>query len=441
MDNFADVVMIPSIPKEPNHSGKETQPWKRAMTHRHEASYRNSPHLLPGVSEHNAASDMRVALVHDWLTGLRGGEKCLERLCRIFPNATIHTLIHDAGKCGPVIESMKIRTSPLQRIPGITRHYRKLLPLMPWAIGRIDIGEPDLVISLSHCVAKAVRVPEGTPHVCYCFTPMRYAWDGRNAYLNRWPEGSAKRIVAEKLLDRLARWDASTARGVSRFIAISRTIQERIRNNYGRESVIVAPPVDTDFYRPEPRASREDFYLAASALVPYKRIDHAVEACRRLGKKLVVIGQGPELPRLQTLASENIRFLGHCSDEVLRDHMRRCRALLFPGDEDFGILPIEALACGTQVIALDSGGVAETVDASVGRLFPEPSVESLCQAIVEFESESTDKFDPQVARAKAVRFSGDRFDAGVLAVLRQVVAEHERVRSTPNRAVITPVSN
>jgi len=311
---------------------------------------------------------------------------------------------------------------------------------MPWAIGRIDVGRPDLVISLSHCVAKAVRVPEGVPHVCYCFTPMRYAWDGRNAYLDRWTSGSVKRVMAEKLLDRLARWDASTARGVTRFVAISGTIQERIQRNYDRDSVVVAPPVDTDYYRPDPATPREDFYLAASALVPYKRIDHAVEACKRLGKKLVVIGQGPELQRLQAMSGENVRFLGHASDEVLRDHMRRCRALLFPGDEDFGILPIEALACGTPVIALDSGGVAETVDSTVGRLFPDPTVASLCQAILDFENEADQTFDPHVARAKAERFSGDRFDDGILDVLRQMMAEQTSHTISANRAEVRPVS-
>ncbi|MBI1324131.1 glycosyltransferase [bacterium] len=411
------------------------------MSIRQDARSRYSPHsAIDPVSTGDQAAGLRVALVHDWLTGLRGGEKCLERLCRIFPDATIHTLIHDPGKCGPVIEAMKIRTSPLQRIPGVMRHYRKLLPIMPWAIGRIDVGQPDLVISLSHCVAKAVRVPEGVPHICYCFTPMRYAWDGREAYLDRWPSGSMKRILAEKLLNRLARWDASTAHGVTRFIAISRTIQDRIERNYRRESDVVAPPVDTDYYRPDPQTAREDFYLAASALVPYKRIDQAVEACRRSGKKLVVIGQGPEFDRLKAMANNNIQFLGHCPDEVLRDHMRRCRALLFPGDEDFGILPIEALACGTPVIALDSGGVAETVDSTVGRLFPDPTVESLCKAILDFESRGGDSFDPFEARRKAERFSGDRFDEGILKVLRQVMTEHKGHTMSAKRAEVSSVS-
>ncbi len=399
------------------------------MTIRQDATSRHSPHRLPEAAADFPPSSLRVALVHDWLTGLRGGEKCLERLCRIFPQATIHTLLHDPGKCGPVIEAMPIRTSPLQKIPGIARHYRKLLPLMPWAVSRLEIGQVDLVISLSHCVAKAVRVPAGVPHISYCFTPMRYAWDGRAAYLSRLAAGGMKRCVAEKLLDRLARWDAGTVAGVTRFIAISKTIEDRIARNYRQESVIVAPPVDTGFYCPDSAVSREDFYLAASALVPYKRIDHAVQACRALGRKLVVIGDGPELSRLKALGGENVRFLGHCSDEVLRDHMRRCKALLFPGEEDFGILPIETLGCGTAVIALNAGGVAETVDDTVGVLFESPTVESLCNAIMAFESRPADSFDPAVAREKALTFSGDRFDSGILEVIRDVLARPARRES------------
>lgn len=409
------------------------------MSIRQDAISRHSPHRVPDSTPARPQGELRVALVHDWLTGLRGGEKCLERLCRMFPNATIHTLIHDVGKCGPVIESMAIRTSPLQRIPGVARHYRKLLPLMPWAVNRIDVGDVDLVISLSHCVAKAVRVPAGVPHVSYCFTPMRYAWDGRSAYLNRLREGSLKRIVAEKLLNRLARWDASTTQGVTQFVAISDTIRQRIARNYNRESVIVAPPVDTGFYCPDASVNREDFYLAASALVPYKRIDQAVEACRRLGRKLVVIGQGPELTRLRAMGGDQVQFLGYCPDDVLRDHMRRCRALLFPGEEDFGILPIEALACGAPVIALNAGGVAETVDETAGRLFCQPTVESLCESIEAFER--TDEFDPNHARAKAMRFAETRFDEGIREVLRQVMGEHFQRVSGRARTELTPASS
>lgn len=396
------------------------------MNIRHEAATIDSPR--PTFSSHPGHKNqpLRVALVHDWLTGLRGGEKCLERLCLLFPDATIHTLIHSPGKVGPIIGSMKIRSSPLRHLPRVERYYRHLLPAMPWAIRQIDVGQVDLVISLSHCVAKAVRVPAGVPHLCYCFTPMRYAWDGRQAYLEKWPVGSIKRRLIESLLDRLARWDLANSAGVTQFIAISQTIRDRIRNNYNRQSVIVYPPVDTDYYTVDPSVVRDDYYLAASALVPYKKIDQAVEACNRLGRRLKVIGSGPELNRLRSLAGPTVEILGFQPDDVLRDHLRRCQALIFPGDEDFGIVPIEALACGTPVIALDRGGVAESVDSSVGEVYPDSTVECLESAIVRFEQRP---FDPGLslrARARAAAFEKEAFDRGMLRLIQQATGPDEK---------------
>ena len=300
---------------------------------------------------------LRLALVHDWLTGMRGGEKCLEVLCRAFPQATLYTLLHRPGSTSPAIESMTIRTSPLQRVPGAFRHYRHLLPLMPLAARAWKPRNIDVVVSLSHCVAKAVRVPRGVPHVCYCFTPMRYAWQGRDSYLESWADRPVRRALAGGLLDRLRAWDRATARRVTHFVAISQTIRERIAACYERDSHVIPPPVDTEFYRPAVRSEpREEFYLVVSALVPYKRIDQAVAACTHLGRRLVVIGAGPERQRLEKMAGATIQFLGWQPDEVIRDHYRRCRALLFPGEEDFGIVPVEALACGSPVLALGRGG-------------------------------------------------------------------------------------
>jgi len=388
------------------------------MSLRQDAPASNSPSHLPARAAAGQKT-LRVALVHDWLTGLRGGEKCLERLCLLFPQATIHTLIHTPGKVGPIIGRMPIKTSPLQKLPRVEKYYRHLLPLMPWAVGRLDVGQVDVVISLSHCVAKAIKVPAGVPHITYCFTPMRYAWDGRAAYLEKWPLGSPKRRLIETILNRLARWDARTAAGVTQFVAISRTIQERIRRNYGRPSVIIAPPVDTDYYQPDPTVPREDFYLAASALVPYKLIDQAVAACTRLGRRLVVIGSGPELENLKKMAGPTVQVLGFQPDDVLRSHLRRCRALIFPGDEDFGILPIEALACGTPVIALGRGGVAETVDDSVGRLYAEPTVDSLSQAIVDFEQMPPNPRQAELARQKAEKFATQEFDTAIARLVQE----------------------
>lgn len=363
---------------------------------------------------------LRVALVHDWLTGRRGGEKCLEMLCEAFPGATVHTLIHRPGSVGPTIERMTIRTSPLQRVPGVHRHYRKLLPLMPLAARAWRPGEVDLVVSLSHCVAKSVRVPAGVPHVCYCFTPMRYAWDGRAHYLDGWSGRPVTRALAGWTLDRLRAWDRATAAGVSHFVAISETVRERIARCYGRESVVIQPPVDTAFYTPDGRG-REAFYLCVSALVPYKRIDHAVRACTASGRRLVVIGEGPDRARLERLAGPGVTFLGWQSDEVIRDHLRRCRALLFPGVEDFGIVPIEALACGAPVLTFCRGGAAETVDDAVGRVFRDHTAEGLREAIEGWEADGC-PHDPRSARRKAEALAVPVFRRRLLGYLADVVA-------------------
>ncbi|MFO0891182.1 MAG: glycosyltransferase [Isosphaeraceae bacterium] len=390
---------------------------------------------LPGprADARHGLEGLRVALVHDWLTGMRGGEKCLEVLCRAFPQATLYTLIHRRGSTSPAIESMAIRTSPLQRVPGVFRHYRHLLPLMPMAAASWRLRNVDLVVSLSHCVAKSVRVPAGVPHVCYCFTPMRYAWDGRDAYLAGWAHRPVRKAIAGTLLDRLRTWDHATARRVTQFVAISRTIRERIASCYHRDSVIIPPPVDTEFYGelPDPPPPREAFYLVVSALVPYKRIDQAVAACTRLGRELVVIGAGPERARLQAIAGPTVRFLGWQSDEVIRDHYRRCRALLFPGEEDFGIVPIEALACGAPVIALGRGGVPETVDDAVGRVYREPSAEGLQAAILGWEEDGC-PHRPALGRSRAESFALPLFGERLLTLLSGTVTTSRPVITSPS---------
>ncbi len=365
-------------------------------------------------------SGLRVALVHDWLTGMRGGEKCLEVLCEAFPDATLHTLIHRKGSLSPAIEAMAIRTSPLQRVPGALQHYRRLLPLMPLAARAWRPGEVDLVVSLSHCVAKAVRPPEGVPHVCYCFTPMRYAWEGRDAYLESWSSRPIRRALAGRLLDGLRAWDRATSARVSHFVSISETVRERIARCYGRESRVIEPPVDAEFYTPG-AGPRDGPYLCVSALVAYKRVEHAVRACSRSGRPLVVIGEGPERARIQAMAGPSVRFLGWQPDEVIRDHYRRCRALLFPGEEDFGIVPIEALACGAPVIALGRGGVAETVDDVVGRTYDSPTPEGLLRAIDAWEAEGG-PHDADTARRRSEGLARPVFRQRLLAYLAEVVA-------------------
>jgi glycosyltransferase involved in cell wall biosynthesis len=367
----------------------------------------------------DATQDPRVVLVHDWLTGMRGGEKCLEVVCRRWPHARLYTLLHRPGSVSPAIERLRPRTSLLQNLPGVYRYYRWLLPVMPPVAASWRLPAADLVVSFSHCVAKAARVPRGVPHVCYCFTPMRYAWHMREAYFGR-RVGGLKAQVLARLLAALRDWDRRTAEGVTHFIAISETVRRRIADCYGRDSTVIYPPVDTDFYCPA-AVPRESFYLVVSAFAPYKRLDVAVAACNRLRRPLIVIGSGQDDGRLRALAGPTVRFLGWQPDEVIRDHFRRCRALLFPGEEDFGIVPVEAMATGTPVVALGRGGATETVvplppwrgEATLGReptgtWFAEPTPECLAEALTAFERRAGD-FNPAAARRQALRFSARRF--------------------------------
>lgn len=356
----------------------------------------------------------RVVLVHDWLTGMRGGEKCLAQFCRRWPTAPLLTLLHVPGSTTPEIEDRRIVTSFLQQLPSSERYYRYLLPLLPLA-ARWSAPPCDLMVSLSHCVAKAAKPPSGVPHVCYCFTPMRYAWHMRDAYFGRGRLGRLPSAIVGQLLAWLRNWDRKSAERVTHFIAISHTIRARIAECYGRDSRVIYPPVDTEFYTPT-YEQREDYYLVVSAFAPYKRIDLAVEACREMNRRLIVIGSGQDATRLKSLAGPNVEFLGWQSDEAIRDHLRHCRALLFPGEEDFGIVPVEAQSCGAPVIAFGRGGATETVVAPVGRadptglLFREQSVDCLCDSIRWFERHAAE-FDPKAARRQAMHFNPRRFDA------------------------------
>lgn len=368
---------------------------------------------------------------------MRGGEKCLAPFCRRFPEARLYTLLHARGRTAPEIERMPITTSFLQRIPGIERHYRYWLPLMPRAVESLAIeGDVDLVLSFSHAVAKSVRPPPGVPHVCYCFTPMRYAWQLRDDYFADEPSSSSSiRRAAEaprravgavrgRVLDEVRRWDRATADRVTHYVAISRTISRRIADCYGRESAVIYPPVDVDFYTPGD-APREDFYLVVSALAPYKKVQLAVEACQRLRRRLVVIGAGPEARRLARLAGSTTQLLGWRSDDEIRDHLRRCRALLFPGQEDFGIVPVEAQACGTPVIAYDRGGATETVlpadeqRVGTGVFFGRQTVEALAEAMLWFEQHER-QISARLARRQAVTFRSDRYEQALLEFVEQV---------------------
>jgi glycosyltransferase involved in cell wall biosynthesis len=368
----------------------------------------------------------RVVLVHDWLTGMRGGEKCLEALCRRWPAARLLTLLHKPGSVSPSIEQTHIKPSFLNRLPRVDKYYRYLLPLMPVAAGW-RISDADLVVSFSHAVAKSARPTRGVPHVCYCFTPMRYAWHMQGSYFRQGGFlGKLKAKVVDLLLSRIREWDRRTSSRVTHFIAISETVRSRIRDCYDRDASVIYPPVDTEFYTPS-GARREDFYLIVSALAPYKRFDLALEACRQLGRKLVVIGSGQDANKLKAKAGTQTEFLGWQPDEVIRDHLRRAKALLFPGEEDFGIVPLEAQACGCPVIGFGRGGLTETVRPlgtvaePTGVFFEEQTAEAVVAAMEQFEL-NVDRFDPRVARRQAMLFRKDRFEAELFGYLDRVSA-------------------
>ena len=360
------------------------------------------------------SSRRAAVLVHDWLTVMRGGEKVLEALGELFPDAPIYTLFHFSGSVSPAIERHPIHTSSLQRAPALRRYYRYYLPLFPHAIERLRLPETDLVVSSSHCVAKGVIPPRGARHVCYCHTPVRYAWDQQGVYF---PDDSG--LVARsrsRLLARLRRWDAATADRVDVFLANSSFVAERIRRYYGREAAVVAPPVDVDFFTPGPGA-REDFALCVSALSPYKRIDVAIDACARLGIELRVVGEGPERKQLERRAGAGAKFLGHVDAETLRALYQGASCFVQPGVEDFGIASVEALACGCPVVACEVGGVRDIVESGRnGRLYdPGGGVSAAAEAI---DTARSARFDAGMLRRSAAHFSADHFREALRPHLR-----------------------
>jgi len=363
---------------------------------------------------------MRVALVHDWLTGMRGGEKVLEAIAGIYPQADIFTLVHVRGSVSPLIESRRIRTSFIQRLPSAGRLYRHYLPLFPMAIEQFDLREYDLVISSSHCAAKAAVPPGLARHICYCHSPMRYAWDQFGEYFGARRTGRLGEALYRPVMAWLARWDASTASRVHRFVANSGFVASRILQYYGRRAAVVYPPVDTDFYQPG-GASPGDHFLVVSALVPYKRIDLAIAACRLAGAPLRIVGVGPDRERLERQSDGSVTFLGQLSDDAIRREYRNAKAVILPGAEDLGIVPVEAQACGTPVVALARGGALESViDGETGVFFAESSARSLADALDRLGGL---RIDASRVRENAIRFSRARFVAEFRALIDASMAQ------------------
>jgi glycosyltransferase involved in cell wall biosynthesis len=368
---------------------------------------------------------MRVALVHDWLTGMRGGERAFEVLCELYPRAEVFTLIHVPGSVSPAIERLPRHTSFIQQLPLARRFYRQYLPLFPTAIELFDFDRFDLVLSSSHCVAKSVVTPGHTRHVCYCFTPMRYAWDQFVHYFGPQRVGRLPSAVAAQVMRRLARWDAATAVRPNRYVAISRYVASRIRRYYNRSADVVYPPVDTRFFHPGDQA-RPGYVLIVSALVPYKRIETAIDASRLADIPLKIVGDGPDRRRLAAMAGPQVEFLGRLPDEEIRTLYRGADAVVLPGEEDFGIVPLEAQACGRPVVALARGGALETVKpGDTGVLVDDDSAEALAAGLREAVRT---RFDEDRIRTHAEGFSRERFAERIRACVDDTLAAPEGTR-------------
>ena len=354
----------------------------------------------------NEQGHSRVALVHDWLTGMRGGEKALEAICEIYPRAELYTLLHKRNSVSSIIENRLVHRSFIQYLPFSKKWYRYYLPLFPCAIEQFDLDNHNLIISTSHCVAKSAVKTGRAFHVCYCFTPMRYAREQFNDYFGVERVGNIISSTMSPILNSLARWDTKTSSRVDFYIAISEHVARRIQRYYNRSAKVVYPPVDTSFYRPS-NMTPENSFVIVSALVPYKRIDIAIEACKLSGNKLRIVGDGPDLSRLRQMADSNIEFLGSISNEAIRDLYRTSKAMLLPGEEEFGIASVEAQACGCPVIALKRGGACETiVDGETGILVKQPTAQAFADALGYAQARS---FDRSIIRRNAERFSTDRF--------------------------------
>jgi glycosyltransferase involved in cell wall biosynthesis len=372
----------------------------------------------------------RVALVHDWLTGMRGGERCLEAFCELLPGADLFTLVHVRGSVSRAIEDRPIHASFVDRLPFARKKYRTFLPLFPFAIESFDLSRFDVVVSLSHCVAKGVIPRPDARHVCYCFTPMRYVWDMYPHYFPPQRLNVLTRRIVPAVATWLRAWDSASASRADRIVAISEHVKKRVRKYWGREADVIYPPVDLSRF--EPSKDRGDFFLMVSAFAPYKRVDLALEAFRRLGRPLKIVGTGQDERRLRAAAPSNVEFLGWQSDADVAKLYARCRAFVFPGEEDFGITPLEAQAAGRPVIALARGGAVETIvphpdflalpgsraaAPPTGVLYPHESADSLFEALRWFEAHEKAFDDPSPLQANAARFSLERFRAEIRRLL------------------------
>lgn len=363
---------------------------------------------------------MKTALIHDWLVGIGGGERCLEAIYDLFP-APIYTLVKDEWKIqGLRCAQAELHSSFIQKLPRAKTAYRNYLPLFPLAIEQFDLSDYDLILSTSHAVAKGALTHSEQLHISYCCTPMRYAWDLTHTYLGEL--GALRKFCARLALKSLREWDLLSSNRVDHFVAISHHIARRIQKIYRREAAVIYPPVATHKF--SLAAKKEEFYLTASRLVPYKKIDMIVEAFAQMpDKKLLVIGDGPEMANVKMKAAKNIEILGQQSDALLRDAYAKAKAFVFAAEEDFGIVVVEAQAAGTPVIAFGKGAALETViEGKTGLFFPDQTVESLAVAIEDFERRQ-ELFDPRTIKEHAETFSEERFKREFHAFVKEKIEE------------------
>lgn len=372
---------------------------------------------------------MRVAIIHYWLVGMRGGEKVLESLLRMFPEAEIFTHVYVPDRVSPLIRSHKVHTTSIARLPLAPKLYQKYLAMMPRALEEIDLTGFDLVISSEAGPAKGVIAPPDAVHVCYCHSPMRYLWDQYHIYRDN--AGFLTRHLMPRIAANLRTWDVVSAARVDAFAANSGHVAQRINKYWRRQADVVHPPVAVEDFSPVPKADLGGFYLWAGELAPYKRPDIAIEAFNRLKKPLIIIGGPPKTERaLARGANDNIRFLGHVPFEKLQKYLACCKALIFPGEEDFGILPVEAMASGRPVIAYGRGGALDTIiDGQTGLLFPDQSADGLVAAVEKFENERLEDLDPAALVRHAQRFDESAFRAGIERLLASQGVRYEKAES------------
>jgi glycosyltransferase involved in cell wall biosynthesis len=375
---------------------------------------------------------LKVAIIHYWLITYRGGEKVLEEFCKIFPNADIYTHVYCPDALPESIKRHTIHTTFIQKLPNATQRYKRYLPLMPIALEQLDLSKYDLVISLESGPAKGIVVTPDTLHICYCQTPMRYAWDMYHNYYSH--AGKLTKRLMPLIMHYMRLWDFASAARVDHFLANSHNVARRIQKHYRRSATVIYPPVNTAAFTIA--AEHDDFYLMVGQLVPYKRIDLAIQCFNKLQKTLIIIGEGEQFEALQQIAGPTIQLLGHQPFDVIQDHYARCKAMIFPADEDFGIVPVEAMASGRPVIAFRKGGALETViDNVTGLFFDEQTPESLMQTVLKFE-QLYHQFDPEKIRYHAQKFDAEVFRREIEQFINTALLDHlDRTPSIPSHRI------